>query len=140
MSMIRLTYVSIREDMGPNTPSDIQRASEAYNAAHGLTGALIATDENFAHALEGEANEVAVCLSRVTQDARHRRVRLTSVAEIRTRLFASQRMCVCAGGDIQKLLLNLPSASTHAPISDWTPRSINLMFRRLASLLEGSLT
>lgn len=83
MSLVRLAYVStslLADD--PNNRrqvADILLASRRNNAESDVTGALLATDRNFAQVLEGEREAVETAYERIARDKRHKDIVLTSM-------------------------------------------------------------
>jgi hypothetical protein len=75
MSLFRLAYVST--SMLANDPrereqiADILLTARTRNAEAKITGALLATDKNFAQVLEGERAAVQATYDRIARDPRH---------------------------------------------------------------------
>lgn len=96
MSLVRLAYVStslLADD--PNNRrqvADILLASRRNNAESDVTGALLATDRNFAQVLEGEREAVETAYERIARDKRHKDIVLTLYESIEARRFPSWAM------------------------------------------------
>ncbi len=63
----------------------IVAVSRRHNAANGITGGLINTENSFAQLLEGPAVAIDELMSRITIDPRHADVRVLRIDEITTR-------------------------------------------------------
>lgn len=91
MSLVRLAYIStslLADD--PNARkrvADILLASRRNNAESEVTGALLATDRNFAQVLEGEREAVEATYERIARDPRHKDIVLTLYESIEARRF-----------------------------------------------------
>ena len=96
MSLVRLAYVStslLADD--PNNRrqvADILLASRRNNNESDVTGALLATDRNFAQVLEGEREAVETAYERIARDKRHKDIVLTLYESIEARRFPSWAM------------------------------------------------
>jgi hypothetical protein len=96
MSLVRLAYVStsLLAD-GPTDRrqvADILLVSRHNNAESKVTGALLATDHNFAQVLEGEREAVEAVYERIARDPRHKDIVLTLYELIEARRFPSWAM------------------------------------------------
>jgi hypothetical protein len=75
---------------------DLLAQSQAYNAAHGLTGVLLYSAGQFVQVLEGPEEEVRAVYGRIQRDLRHTDVRTLSEGPGPKRRFADWRMAFTA--------------------------------------------
>jgi hypothetical protein len=96
MSLVRLAYVStslLPDDAHDRRQvADILLVSRRNNAESEVTGALLATDRNFAQVLEGEREAVEAVYERIVRDPRHKDIVLTLYELIEARRFPSWAM------------------------------------------------
>ena len=71
---------------------EILEVSERNNAAHGLSGILLATEREFLQVLEGESLAVAETYQRISQDTRHRDLHVIADHVVPDRLFGQWAM------------------------------------------------
>ena len=76
---------------------DIVAISRAWNADHGLSGALMATATHFAQWLEGPPDEVAWIRARISADPRHRELIALGEGPIAARRFADWSLAYAGG-------------------------------------------
>ena len=90
-----VTYVSSSHLLG-REPDDlvgqIVGTSTAWNAAHGITGALLFTGRFFAQTLEGEELEVMSLIDRIQRDSRHEGMQVLHRGAVQEREFPSWSM------------------------------------------------
>ena len=72
--------------------SEILGGSQKRNPARGLSGLLIAHDDAFLQALEGQAADIERLLERLKRDDRHRNLKLLSFQPIAARAFGEWSM------------------------------------------------
>ncbi len=70
----------------------ILTSSRTNNAAHGVTGALLYNDGNFAQALEGSISDVGQIFEKVQCDTRHSEVIVVETGAIESRSFPEWSM------------------------------------------------
>jgi hypothetical protein len=96
MSLVRLAYVStslLADDPSERRQvADILLASRRNNTESEVTGALLATDRNFAQVLEGEREAVEATYERIARDKRHKDIVLTLYESIEVRRFPDWAM------------------------------------------------
>jgi hypothetical protein len=96
MSLVRLAYISA--SLLADNPTerrqiaDILLTSRRNNAESDVTGALLATDRNFAQVLEGEREAVEATYQRIARDPRHKDIVLTLYESIEVRRFPDWAM------------------------------------------------
>ena len=75
--------------------ADLSRLLEEcreYNAAHGVTGMLLYSNETFIQVLEGEDRVIDELLDRIEEDARHTDIKLLSRRRIEKREYSGWSM------------------------------------------------
>ena len=110
--MFQLFYVSVSTLSDADAHSEIEKivnGSIIYNAAQGITGALIFARGHFAQALEGDEGRVDTLMEAIVRDARHRRVTVVERSQIAQPRFAPWSMAYDGsasyiGGPIESLL------------------------------------
>ena len=93
-----LLYVSrcrVTPAADPAQIAQIVRDAAAFNAANGVTGALITTRNYFAQHLEGPQAVIAALMRRIETDPRHSDVRIIREAPGVARLFGQWSMAYC---------------------------------------------
>lgn len=90
--LYRLIYASKAEALSKQDIEAILNESEHWNAAHGLTGALIFTSRFFMQILEGPRSEVEFIFAKIRKDERHRSVVTIAAHETGERLFGDWSM------------------------------------------------
>ena len=93
MGLIQLVYTS--EATAPISPAELERilaVSRERNAAAGVTGMLICSEQSFYQVLEGEADDVEAVYARIARDPRHRSLRRIVSEPIARRGFAEWAM------------------------------------------------
>jgi hypothetical protein len=91
--LVRALYVS--RAAGPQTgttTAGILAASEAHNAAHGVSGVLCQGQGLYLQVLEGERGEVNRLYARILRDPRHQDVQMLSLEEITERRYPQWSM------------------------------------------------
>jgi hypothetical protein len=100
--VFRLVYRSHSRIPGEERPvalAEILRVARSANAAAGITGALLITDNWFVQALEGDEPAVRALYERIRQDARHEHVTLIESGSQGARVFSRWAMAqVSASG------------------------------------------
>jgi uncharacterized membrane protein (DUF373 family) len=91
--MIQVSYISTATS--PMSTADLSRLLEEcreYNAAHGVTGMLLYSNETFIQVLEGEDRVIDELLDRIEEDARHTDIKLLSRRRIEKREYSGWSM------------------------------------------------
>jgi uncharacterized membrane protein (DUF373 family) len=91
--MIQVSYIS--SATSPMTSSDLSRLLEEcreYNAAHGVTGMLLYSNETFVQVLEGDDRVIDELLDRIEEDPRHTDIKLLSRRRIEKREYSGWNM------------------------------------------------
>jgi hypothetical protein len=96
MSLVRLAYIStslLADDPNERRQiADLLLTSRRNNAGSEVTGALLATDRNFAQVLEGERAAIEATYERIAGDKRHKDIVLTLYESIEARRFPDWAM------------------------------------------------
>ena len=92
MQLTRLVYASHHGGTSEEALRDIFDRSRLNNQKDGITGLLIAGEEDFLQLLEGGRTEVAECMMRIMKDDRHQRIRILLAGETGSRLFSEWSM------------------------------------------------
>ncbi len=96
MSLVRLAYVSASlladDSNGRRQIADILLTSRRNNEDSEVTGALLATDQNFSQVLEGERDAVEATYERIVRDRRHKDIVLIIYELIEARRFPDWAM------------------------------------------------
>jgi hypothetical protein len=92
MQLTRLVYASYHGGTTVKALGDILDQSQANNEVDGITGILVASDEDFMQFLEGGRTVVAECMMRIMKDERHQNIRILLAREAETRLFSGWSM------------------------------------------------
>ena len=92
MQLTRLVYASHHGGTSEEALRDIFDRSCFNNEKDGITGLLIAGEEDFLQLLEGGRTEVAECMMRIMKDDRHQRIRILLAGETGSRLFSEWSM------------------------------------------------
>lgn len=92
MQLTRLVYASHHGGTSEEALRDIFDRSCKNNENDGITGLLIAGDEDFLQLLEGGRTAVAECMMRIMKDDRHQRIRILLAGESGSRLFSQWSM------------------------------------------------
>lgn len=92
MQLTRLVYVSNHGGTTEEALGDILATSCGNNERDGITGVLVASDEDFMQFLEGSRTAVAECMMRIMKDARHQKIRILLAGETESRLFPQWSM------------------------------------------------
>jgi hypothetical protein len=100
MQLTRLVYASHHGGTSEEALRDIFDRSCKNNANDGITGLLIAGDEDFLQLLEGGRTAVAECMMRIMKDDRHQRIRILLAGESESRLFSQWSMCCLRAAEI----------------------------------------
>lgn len=104
MQLTRLVYASHHGGTSEEALRDIFDRSCLNNENDGITGLLIAGEEDFLQLLEGGRTAVAECMMRIMKDDRHQRIRILLAGETGTRLFSQWSMrCLTAAQIPQEL-------------------------------------
>lgn len=91
--MIRLYYISTAiEGLTQRDYDDILGKAHANNRKRDVTGLLVVKGGFFAHALEGEEQDVMSLFEKIKTDKRHYRVILISQEEVHERIFLDWEM------------------------------------------------
>jgi len=94
MALFRLAYIStsLLGGEGQLQLADILLMSRRNNEAVHVTGALLATQSNFAQVLEGERADVETTYARIATDARHKDLDLLLAGPLTAREFPQWSM------------------------------------------------
>jgi hypothetical protein len=92
MQLTRLVYVSNHGGTTEEALGDILATSRRNNERDGITGVLVASDEDFMQCLEGSRTAVAECMMRIMKDERHQKIRILLAGETESRLFSQWSM------------------------------------------------
>lgn len=104
MQLTRLVYASHHGGTSEEALRDIFDRSCLNNEKDGITGLLIAGEEDFLQLLEGGRTAVAECMMRIMKDDRHQRIRILLAGETRSRLFPQWSMrCLTTAQIPQKI-------------------------------------
>lgn len=87
MPLTKLVYASHHGGLNPGVLDDILVRSRANNERDGITGVLVACEEDFMQLLEGERAVVAECMMRIMKDDRHTNIHIILAGETKSRLF-----------------------------------------------------
>ena len=120
--MIQVSYIS--SATSPMSTADLSRLLEEcreYNAAHGVTGMLLYSNETFVQVLEGEERVIDELLDRIEVDTRHTDIKLLSRRRIEKREYSGWNMGFkrladkkkdVYDGDIEAIIMNADSATS----------------------------
>lgn len=104
MQLTRLVYASNHGGTSEEALRDIFDRSCLNNEKDGITGLLIAGEEDFLQLLEGGRTAVAECMMRIMKDDRHQRIRILLAGETGSRLFPQWSMrCLTTAQIPQKI-------------------------------------
>jgi len=105
---------------------DITSASEATNAAHGITGVLLASRTHYLQALEGKFEDVNTVFRRIVRDNRHSELSLIGFSVIDARLFCGWGMRGIGAFDFNKRIetelkdkYGTEEEGIHFPLEEW---------------------
>lgn len=122
--LTKLVYASRHAGLTSGVLPDILGKSRTNNERDGITGVLVACEEDFMQLLEGDRTAVAECMMRIMKDERHYNIHILLAGEADTRLFPRWSMhSVNAGPGDREILLRYmtdgafdPSRMTQAQI------------------------
>lgn len=86
MPLQRLIYYSTPTTVRPDDIAQIVTTSRANNQKVAVTGMLMFTSDVFLQIMEGRRDHVSDTFMRISNDPRHKNVRLVSLAEVDSRL------------------------------------------------------
>ncbi|QDA35766.1 BLUF domain-containing protein [Paracoccus liaowanqingii] len=92
MSLAKLIYTSNHGGLDDGALDDILQRSRANNEHDGISGVLIASDEDFMQFLEGERSVIEECFMRIMKDDRHQCIRVWVAGETPARSFSKWSM------------------------------------------------
>ena len=105
MQLTRVIYASNHGGVDAGALDDILLRSRANNERDGITGVLVASEENFMQLLEGGRTVVAECFMRIMKDIRHQHIKVLLADEAGFRLFSKWSMhCVDTSHAEQEIL------------------------------------
>ncbi|TJZ89944.1 BLUF domain-containing protein [Paracoccus gahaiensis] len=102
MQLTKLIYTSNHGGLTAKALDDLLLKSRANNERDGITGVLIASDEDFMQLLEGGRAVVAECFMRIMKDDRHQSIRVLMAGESGARLFSEWSMCSLDASQVDK--------------------------------------
>lgn len=92
VELTKLIYASNHSGLDAGVLDSILAVSRANNERDGITGVLVACEEDFIQLLEGDRPAVADCMIRIMKDVRHQNIRIVSAGEAGSRMFAQWSM------------------------------------------------
>ncbi|QDA36267.1 BLUF domain-containing protein (plasmid) [Paracoccus liaowanqingii] len=92
MQLTRLVYASNHGGIDIDTLREISEISTVNNSRDGITGFLVASEEDFMEFLEGSRTAIAQSFIRIVQDDRHRHIRVLLAGPIKNRICANWTM------------------------------------------------
>lgn len=115
MHLTRLVYASNHGGIDEETLDQILHRSRCSNRDAGITGLLVAGEEDFLQMLEGGRAAIAACFARIMQDIRHRDIRVLLAGSIPSR--------TCTDWNMHSVQLSKVDAAIVARY--WTDGSFN---------------
>lgn len=133
--ILRLVYIStVRQPFGDADCEQILAASRRNNARDGITGLLVVGGNRFLQLLEGPADAVDRCFTRIGADPRHFAVVTLDRREVATRQCPQWAMGYQAGGVSTSASLGEQIEALVAPIDDASLRAQFTGFAQIQSV------
>lgn len=130
--LTRLVYASHHGGIADEALEGILQVSHANNDEDGITGLLIASDEDFVQLLEGGRTAVAKCFMRIMQDVRHQHIRVLLAGPIEQRLCEKWSLHYTDASQLDQDILSRYWINGHFEPDEMSPASLEDLFRDLS--------
>jgi Sensors of blue-light using FAD len=135
--MHRLSYHSHALARSPAALDAIYTRAVTFNAAAGITGALLFLDDRWAQILEGDQAAITGLFDRITRDPRHDHVTFDYLIETEGRLFPGWSMARITDDSQADIPLARILAEVTAADSDTSVRQLRALARTAREPLTG---
>ncbi|TGN49788.1 BLUF domain-containing protein [Paracoccus liaowanqingii] len=106
MGLTKLIYASNHGGQSAGALHDILETSRANNKRDGITGVLVAGEEDFMQLLEGEKDAISICFMRIMKDKRHQNIWVIQAGDAVSRLFPKWSMHCIETSRVDKAIMS----------------------------------